>query len=781
MDIAQVIEEIKASPDYEGQIVHERVLEAREPQYAELRSPVSDRLRQVLEGLGIERLYSHQAEAVDRVLAGEHVTVVASTAGGKTLCYTIPVAEAVYERPISRAFLIFPTKALAQDQLRKLKGFGAGEVFTADCYDGDTPQVKRRRIRREAQVILTNPDMLHIGILPYHQLWADFLRSLKYVILDEVHIYRGVFGSHTAGVIRRLRRICRHYGADPQFICCSATIGNPGELAETLTGVPSTVVDNDGSPRGNRHFLIWNPPLQPRQAGRRSPNIEAATLMAKLARRGVRHITFTIARKVAELILQYAQRALREADGKLADRLMSYRGGYLPEERRDIERRLFEGELLGVTSTTALELGVDVGHLDATILTGYPGSIASTWQQAGRAGRGRRDSLSALVALPNAVDQYIVRQPDYLFSEKSEQAIIDPFNRYILAAHLLCAAYELPLDADDEKLFGSEMEPILEILGEARYVVHRRKWYWIGDGYPAAQTSIRSASGEGYDIVEDAKDARLLGTVDSQTAFMTVHEGAIYLHRGESYLVKRLDLEERTAYVRPTRAAYYTDPLVSSEVRVNEEHQKTELPGGPAWLGEVRVSERVTGYAKRRPFGEGTIGTETLDLPPQEFDTIGLWLGVSRGTEAGLAEAGADLAGGLHAVEHAMIALLPLFALCDPQDVGGVSHPAHPDLQGPGLFIYDSYPGGVGIAEAAFERLPDLMAATHSAIAECGCDDGCPQCVQSHRCGDMNWPLDKRGALIIAADLAGLDAAPPPERAAKKKRKAKRRRAKQDG
>jgi len=757
MDIAAVIEDIRNARDYQGQIAHLRELKPRRATYGELTTPLSQRMQQVLKDLGIRRLYAHQTQAIGLALRGENVVVVASTAGGKTLCYTIPVAEAIYQRPTSRAFLIFPTKALAQDQLRKLGSFGAGKAFTADCYDGDTPQPQRRRLRREAQVILTNPDMLHVGIMPYHQNWADFFRNLRYVILDEVHIYRGVFGSHTANVMRRLRRICGHYGARPQFICCSATIGNPRELAEKLTGTPVQVVDNDGSPRGRKLFLLWNPPLLSRRdGGRRSPNVEAASLLAKLVRRGVRNITFTVARKVAELILQYARQQLKDSDGDLAQRVMSYRGGYLPAERREIERRLFEGDLLGVTSTTALELGVDVGALDGIILTGYPGSIASTWQQAGRAGRGQQESLAILVALDNAVDQYIVRTPDYLFEEKSEQALIDPHNRYILAAHLLCAAYELPLEAEDDALFGDQMEPILDILAEARYVVKRGKWYWIGEGYPAAQVSIRSASGEGYDILDESKDNALLGTVDSQSAFMMIHEGAIYLHRGESYLVRRLDLEQKVAYVRPSPAKYYTDPLTASEVRVLQEHEQKALPTTTASYGEVQVSERVTGYAKRRQFGEGTIGTEPLDLPPQEFDTTGFWLRVGPETATRVKEAGGDLAGGIHGLEHCMIGLLPLFALCDPQDVGGVSHPQHPDLRQPGLFIYDSYPGGVGICEAAFAKLPQLLEAARNQIQDCECADGCPSCIQSPKCGDMNRPLDKRAALMIASDWTGV-------------------------
>ncbi len=760
MNFPKLLEELQQRPSYRGQIVHCRVLDPRPPRYEDLGVELVPRVQQVLDNLGIERLYTHQAEAVRRVLRGENVVVVASTAGGKTLCYTIPVAQRIYERGTSRAFLVFPTKALAQDQLRKLGAFGEGTAFTAACYDGDTPAPRRRAIKREAQVVLTNPDMLHIGILPYHQTWADFFRNLKYVILDEVHIYRGVFGSHTANVIRRLRRIAAHYGARPQFICCSATIGNPGELVENLTGLPTHVVDNDGSPRGRKFFALWNPPTSGRaRSGRRSPNIESAELLCELVKRGIRCIDFTVARMVAELILRYARKELGK-DSDLAQKIMAYRGGYLPEERREIERKLFEGELLGVTSTTALELGIDVGHLEATILTGYPGSIASTWQQAGRAGRSAEDSLAILVALANGADQFLMRSPDYIFETSTERAIIDPQNQFILAAHLLCAAYELPLTEADVELFGARMEELLQILAEARYVTKREKWYWIADFYPAAQVSIRSASGEGFDIVNVAAGEELLGTIDARSAYFLVHEGAIYLHRGESYRVEQLDLESKIARVRPTKARYYTFALVRSEVRVEEQSAREDLACGTKHFGDVRVTDRVVGYQKRRQGTEQNLGTQELDLPPQEFETQGLWFGVPAELGGFLAEHGCDLAGSLHGLEHCLIALLPLFALCDPLDAGGASTVEHPDTGGPGVFLYDNYPGGVGICQAAYDRADELLAAVAKTIRECPCTAGCPSCVQASRCGDMNWPLDKKGAFLTACVLIeGRDAA----------------------
>jgi DEAD/DEAH box helicase domain-containing protein len=749
-DLDALIEELESAGSYEDQIVHRHVREARPPRFGDLKQDLDPTVRQILEHLGIDRFYSHQAEAIGTVLEGENVCVVASTAGGKTLCYTIPIAQRIYERPTSRAFLVFPTKALAQDQLRKLEDFGAGIAFTAACYDGDTPQHKRRGIKRDAQVVLTNPDMLHVGILPYHHTWADFFRNLKYVVLDEVHIYRGVFGSHTANVIRRLRRVAANYGANPQFICCSATIGNPDELSRNLTGLDVRVIDDDGAPQGKRTWVFWNPPLAERGSGRRSSLIESATLLRELVDREIRAIDFTIARKTAELIVRHARRLLGGARSKDAKKVMSYRGGYLPKERREIEKRLFDGDLLGVVSTSALELGIDIGHLRAVILTGFPGTIASTFQQAGRAGRGQEDSLAILVGQDNSVDQFLMEHPDFLFRTASEKALIDPTNRFIVAAHLLCAAYELPIDQSDLALFGPQSEDILQILAEARYVTRRTRWYWIGEGYPAGQISLRSASGEGYDIVEGGPEGRLLGTMDAQSAFSMIHEGAVYMHLGETYVVKELDLEEKVAHVEQTDVDYYTDALTDSQVWIEQETEHATFGDGiPKYYGELRVVDRVTSYVKRMPGKDAPGDREELDLPAQEYETVGFWIPLAGEHVEMLNEEGRDLTGSIHAIEHAMAALTPIVAPCDARDVGGVSHPSHPDVGGPAIFIYDGFPGGVGITEVAYEQMEQLAAAARERIAACPCETGCPSCVQSPFCGDMNQPLDKQGALTL--------------------------------
>lgn len=764
MDLRQLIEEIRQAPGYRGQIAWLHEVPARPARYADLPAGLYASVRAILEDLGIERLYVHQAQAVEAALRGEHVVTVTGTASGKTLTYVLPLAQRLHERPARRALLMYPTKALAQDQLRKLADFGAGTAFHAATYDGDTPGRDRRRIKREAQVVLTNPDMLHVGILPYHHTWADFLRNLEFVVLDEVHTYRGVFGSHTANVLRRLRRICAAYGSNPQFIACSATIGNPGELFANLTGLQATVVDDDGAPHGRRILVLWEPPeIRGQPLRRRSANLEAAELMAELVKAHVRTIVFVLARSVAELILRYARENLTQHED-LAERIMSYRGGYLPEERREIERRLFSGELLGVVSTTALEVGVDIGGLDAAILTGYPGTISSTWQQIGRAGRGQQDSLGALVMLPGGVHRYLLEHPEYILEAESERALINPRNRYILAGHLLCAAYERPLEDADRALFGDEMEAVLEILADPSYredsdlpfVAKRTKWYWVDpDLYPAGEISLRSTGGPPWSIRLSGK-TELLGTVDAGSAFRMVHPGAVYLHVGESYVVEELDLNERTAWVKRRKVDYYTQPMTVSQMRVLGWQDERRLPmGGRALLGDLEITSRVAGYRKVRQITEQALGTEDLDLPASTIETVGIAIAPGAADVEALHAAGRDLMGSLHALEHGMIALLPLFAFCDARDVGGVSETDHEDLAGPVISVYDAYNGGVGIAEAAYDRLDDLLAAVVEQIASCPCEEGCPECVQAANCGDFNEPLDKQGALLLVRRLLG--------------------------
>jgi len=760
-DPTRVIGRLLASPDYRGQMVHVERLPARPAVYGDLEAPLPEPVGRALDRAGIRGFYSHQAEAINRARRGESVIVATSTASGKSLCYHVPVLEALFRDRLARALYLFPTKALAQDQLRSLR-----EMLGPDfdrlgiaAFDGDTPPAERSKIKRSARLVLTNPDMLHLGILPNHGGWAPFLRNLRFLVVDEAHVYRGVFGSHVANVFRRLWRLCARYGSRPQVIAASATIANPGEHLRRLVGADVQVVDGDGSPHGPKDFVLWNPPVVDRYLGtRRSANIEAAWLFAELVRNGVRTIVFARTRRLAELICVYARDYLSRHAPELAGRVATYRAGYLPEERRRLERALFTGELLGVAATTALELGVDIGDLGATVLTGYPGSIASTWQQAGRSGRGTEPSLSVLVAYDDPLDQYFMREPQALFGRPHESALINPDNPYILGPHLLCAAYELPI-RDGEDYFGPAARPLLAELTERGLLRWRNgHFYPSADiGYPAEHVDIRSTSGADYEVVDLSRGGALLETVDGTVAFFQLHPGAVYLHQGETYLVEDLDLAGRRAYARPAEVNYYTQVKDLTTISLVRPLRTRTLGPVEVGLGEVEVTTLVVGYRKKRQFTEEVLGEEPLDLPPQTIRTVAVWWTVPGELERECLRLGLDFAGGLHAAEHAAIGLLPLFALCDRRDIGGLSTPAHPDVgHRPAVFIYDGHAGGVGIAEKGYEILEGLWAATLKLIRECECQDGCPACIQSPKCGNNNQPLDKGAAILILEKLLAL-------------------------
>jgi len=703
-------------------------------------------------------LYTHQAKAVNGVRQGRNVMVSTSSASGKTLCYNIPVTEAMLSERSSRAIYLFPTKALAQDQLRSLQELFYPELLKIEefaTFDGDTPQAERAEIRRRARIVLTNPDMLHMGILPNHAQWSRLLRQLRYVVVDEAHEYRGVFGSHVACVLRRLRRLCNLYGSAPQFICCSATIANPVEHAERLAGLPFEVIDDDGSPHGGKDFVFWNPPIIDEvKSTRRSANSEATNLLTELVSSGIRTLAFARSRRLTELIYAYSRKRLAEVSSSLASKIKPYRAGYLPQERRQIEKELFSGQLLGVVATTALELGIDIGDLGATVLTGYPGSIASTWQQAGRSGRGREQSLSFLIGLDNPLDQYFMRYPDFFFQRGFENALVNPDNPYILRAHLLCAAWELPLSSYDEEFFGSASKRETGEL-ERQNMLRQRggRWYLSPViAYPAQAINIRSTSGESFAVIDISSDS-LLETVEASVAFFQVHPGAIYLHQGEPYLITELDLANHTAYAVPTKVTYYTQSKDITDLRILSVTRNIDYGQAKVYLGEVEVTTTVVGFKKKAQFTEEVIGEEPLDLPPQHFPTVALWFDLPNKTIARLVKAQLDFAGGLHAAEHAAIAILPLFALCDRNDIGGVSTPSHSDTGKAQIFIYDACPGGIGIAEKGFELVKELWQATLKAIAECPCQEGCPSCIQSPKCGNNNKPLDKKAAQMLIEGL----------------------------
>jgi DEAD/DEAH box helicase domain-containing protein len=709
------------------------------------------RLEAALRGRGVETLFAHQAESLAAARRGEHVVVATGTASGKTLAFNLPVLDALAEEPKLRALYLYPTKALAQDQARALGELGVQRVRPA-IYDGDTEHERRWQIRKWANVILTNPDMLHVGILPHHDRWADVLTNLRYVVVDEAHVYRGVFGSHVGNVLRRLLRTARIYGADPQFLLASATIANPGALAEALLGVEATVVDDDAAPRAARTIAFWNPPVLDEALQLRASALgEGARLLAELVSRGLRTICFTKSRKATELIHRFAADRL---DAETAARLSPYRAGYTPAQRREIERRLVEGELLGVTATDALELGIDIGLLDCAISVGFPGTVASLRQQWGRAGR-RTQGLAVLVASEDALDQFFMREPEALLERRVEAAILDHANPRILDGHVLSAAFEAPLDDRDRETLGDAALERAEVLVDGSELRRTRAGIvWAGKDYPAGRLALRSASPDSIAVVEAATGS-VLGLVELERAFSTVHEGAVYLHMGESFRVLELDLAARAAVVEAFSGDYYTQAKKETATAIEEAELSARRLGLDVFFGRVSVTEQVTAYQRKSIRDQATLELIALDLPATTFETEAIWYVPSDSQLDGL-EPLPKLLGSLHAAEHAMIAVLPLWAMCDRWDIGGLSTNLHFQTGRPTVFVYDGHPGGVGISRRGYDQLEGWVGDTEHLLAGCPCAEGCPSCVQSPKCGNLNEFLDKAGALtLLRRMLAG--------------------------
>jgi DEAD/DEAH box helicase domain-containing protein len=718
---------------------------AHEAGYVPLPSDIDPGLASALLAHGVTSLYGHQVEAWEAARRGDDVVVTTGTATGKSLAFNLPVLDAIAAVPQTRALYLYPTKALAQDQARSLTELRPPRARVA-VYDGDTETERRWQIRKWANVILTNPDMLHVGVLPHHDRWGDVLHNLRFVVVDEAHVYRGVFGSHVANVLRRLRRLARVYGAEPQFLLASATIANPGELARALTGRPAAVVSTDTAPRTEREVVLWNPPLVDPELGLRASALgEASRLLAALVSRGLRTICFAKSRKAAELIHRFA---CQRVDAETARRLAPYRAGYTPQQRREIEARLVSGELLGVSATDALELGIDVGLLDCAISVGFPGTVASLRQQWGRAGR-RGHGLAVLVASEDALDQFFMREPEALLSRRVEAAILDHANPRILDPHVIAAAYEGPLEAADADTLGPEA------LDRAPYLAELARtdagWTWTGRDYPASRISLRSGDSGAFTIVDETSGT-LLGLVERERAYSTVHEGAIYLHLGEQYLVSALDHDARTALVRPTAADWYTQAKKETETAIEESLRTRRALGLDLTFGRVSVIEQVIAYQRKAIADGATIDTVPLLMPETTFETEAVWFSPDSALLAGL-ERMPMLLGTLHAAEHALIALLPLWAMCDRWDIGGLSTNVHFQTGRPTIFVYDGHTGGVGITERGFDSFEGWAADTVRLLAGCPCRSGCPSCVQSPKCGNLNEPLDKAGARTLLERL----------------------------
>jgi DEAD/DEAH box helicase domain-containing protein len=733
-------------------LVHETRRRSQSAATEPLPDDLHPAVRDALEASGVGSLYVHQAEAWERSADGP-VIVTTGTASGKSLCFNLPTLDVLHRDRHARALYLYPTKALAQDQARALHALGLAGIRPA-IYDGDTPRGERSAIRKRANVILTNPDMLHVGILPNHPAWGDVLSNLAVVVVDEAHVYRGVFGSHVANVLRRLRRLAAVYGTAPRFLLASATVANPGELAAALSGLDDfALVERDGSPQAERRIAMWNPPLLDEALGvRGSPLREATELLVGLVRRGARTICFMKSRKAVEVIALETARALREeGEPELADRVAPYRAGYTPAQRRELERRLVEGDLLGVVATDALELGIDIGALDAAISVTFPGTVASLRQQWGRAGR-RGSGLAVYVAGEDALDQFFCRHPDEFLDRPVEAAILDYESQDIHLQHLLCAAHEGPLDDNDADFLGPRWRGYAELLAQRGELVQRRGAFTLRrpEDYPAARVSLRSASGDSFAIV-DAESGEVLGTVEAARAFSTAHDGAIYLHLGRSYEVRGLDLEGRAAFVAPFSGDYYTQPKRESATDIERLLGRRVALGVTLSFGMVAVTEQVIGYQRKRLVDHEVLDFNPLDLPETTFSTQALWYELPDELLSGLPLDA--LLGSLHAAEHSQIAVLPLLAMCDRWDIGGLSTNFHPQTGRATIFVYDGHPGGVGISRRGFEEFERLVGDAHRLIAECPCRSGCPSCVQSPKCGNLNEPLSKHGARELMATM----------------------------
>lgn len=752
MTLSEFVRALRDDPRFMENVTEWRVLPAREAKYAPFPQELDARIVQVLKARGIERLYTHQRQALDCALAGHDFVVVTPTASGKTLCYNLPVLNAILKDDAARALYLFPTKALSSDQVSELYSMveALGADIKAFTYDGDTPASARTAIRQAGHVVVTNPDMLHQGILPHHTKWVRLFENLKYVVIDEIHAYRGVFGSNLANVLRRLERICAFYGAHPTFICCSATIHNPKELAENMTARSMTMIDDNGAPAGRRHVIFYNPPVINRQLGIRAGSLPTTRdIAARLVRAGVQSIVFARSRLAVEVLVRYAKDIVRDPLGN-AGRVRGYRGGYLPTLRREIERELRAGNVDLVVSTNALELGIDIGQLDACVMCGYPGTIASTWQQAGRAGRRSNESLMILVASSNPLDQYIIGHPDYFFGQSPERAFINPDNLYILLNHLKCAAYELPFQVGEK--FGNveETDELLHYLADQNILrLVSGRWYWMAEEFPQAGVNLRSASDQNFLIIDitNPKKHRVIGEMDRFTVPMLLHKYAIYMHEGRQYQVEELDFDDKKAYIREVDVGYYTDADLTTSLKVLDEFESEPLGLLSRHRGEVLVSSIVTLFKKIRFDTHENLGWGPVTLPELEMQTTACWWTLPAGMEAKYGKD--DMKTAMVALAYLMRHIAPMYLMCASTDISVVYHVKDPFSDQPTVYLYDHIPGGVGLSDRVYEMNMELFIEARRMLAACPCENGCPSCVGAESVGG------KKTLIAILDELIG--------------------------
>ena len=752
MTLSEFVRALRDDPRFMENVTEWRVLPAREAKYAPFPQELDARIVQVLKARGIERLYTHQRQALDCALAGRDFVVVTPTASGKTLCYNLPVLNAILKDDAARALYLFPTKALSSDQVSELYSMvdALGADIKAFTYDGDTPASARTAIRQAGHVVVTNPDMLHQGILPHHTKWVRLFENLKYVVIDEIHAYRGVFGSNLANVLRRLERICAFYGAHPTFICCSATIHNPKELAENMTARSMKMIDDNGAPAGRRHVIFYNPPVINRQLGIRAGSLPTTRdIAARLVRAGVQSIVFARSRLAVEVLVRYAKDIVRDPLGN-AGRVRGYRGGYLPTLRREIERELRAGNVDLVVSTNALELGIDIGQLDACVMCGYPGTIASTWQQAGRAGRRSNESLMILVASSNPLDQYIIGHPDYFFGQSPERAFINPDNLYILLNHLKCAAYELPFQEGEK--FGNveETDELLHYLADQNILrLVSGRWYWMAEEFPQAGVNLRSASDQNFLIIDitNPKKHRVIGEMDRFTVPMLLHKYAIYMHEGRQYQVEELDFDDKKAYIREVDVGYYTDADLTTSLKVLDEFESEPLGLLSRHRGEVLVSSIVTLFKKIRFDTHENLGWGPVTLPELEMQTTACWWTLPAGMEAKYGKD--DMKTAMVALAYLMRHIAPMYLMCASTDISVVYHVKDPFSDQPTVYLYDHIPGGVGLSDRVYEMNMELFVEARRMLAACPCENGCPSCVGAESVGG------KKTLIAILDELIG--------------------------